>query len=182
MKFTPLSLSGVFTIEPELREDARGAFARTFCVDEFAARGLETQFVQANQSWNTKRNTLRGLHFQYPPFAEVKFLRCIVGSVWDVIIDIRKGSPTFLQHLAVELSAKNKVGLYIPAGFAHGFITLEDDTELIYMHSNTYAPGHEGGFRWDDPALGIQWPNKPVLMSEKDESDPLVIDFEGIVI
>jgi len=182
MKFTPLSLSGVFTIEPELREDERGAFARTFCVDEFAARGLETQFVQANQSWNTKRNTLRGLHFQYPPFAEVKFLRCIVGSVWDVIIDIRKGSPTFLQHLAVELSAKNKVGLYIPAGFAHGFITLEDDTELIYMHSNTYAPGHEGGFRWDDPALGIQWPNKPVLMSEKDESYPLVIDFEGIVI
>jgi dTDP-4-dehydrorhamnose 3,5-epimerase len=99
-----------------------------------------------------------------------------------VIIDIRKGSPTFLQHLAVELSAKNKVGLYIPAGFAHGFITLEDNTELIYMHSNMYAPGHEGGFRWDDPALGIQWPNKPVLMSEKDESYPLVIDFEGIVI
>jgi dTDP-4-dehydrorhamnose 3,5-epimerase len=124
MKFTPLSLSGVFTIEPELREDARGAFARTFCVDEFAARGLETQFVQANQSWNTKRNTLRGLHFQYPPFAEVKFLRCIVGSVWDVIIDIRKGSPTFLQHLAVELSAKNKVGLYIPAGFARRRFSL----------------------------------------------------------
>ena len=182
MKFTPLSLSGVFTIEPELREDERGAFARTFCVDEFAARGLETQFVQANQSWNTKRYTLRGLHFQYPPFAEVKFLRCIVGSVWDVIIDIRKGSPTFLQHLAVELSAKNKVGLYIPAGFAHGFITLEDDTELIYMHSNTYAPGHEGGFRWDDPALGILWPNKPDVMSEKDESYPLISDFEGIVI
>lgn len=181
MIFTPLPLAGACTVTLELRPDPRGAFARTFCVDEFAAAGLVSEYVQSNQSWNLKRGTLRGMHFQHPPFAEVKYIRCIRGAVWDVIIDIRQGSPTFLQHVGVELSAANHVGIYVPAGFAHGFITLEDDTELVYMHSARYAPGSEGGFRYDDPRLGIAWPTQPEVMSDKDKVYPLLDgSFTGI--
>ena len=169
MRFAPLPLAGAWTITAELRPDERGAFARTFCQDEFAAHGLETVYPQSNQSWNLKKGTMRGMHYQHPPHAEVKYIRCLRGAVLDVIVDIRTGSPTFLQNMGVELSADNHVGIYVPGGFAHGFITLVDNTELAYMHTARYAPGAEGGLRWDDPALGIEWPIAPVVMSEKDE-------------
>lgn len=183
MRFTPLPLAGAFAIDLEPRADERGAFARTFCQDTFAAHGLATDFVQANQSWNLRRGTLRGMHYQHPPHAEVKYIRCIAGAVYDVIVDIRQGSPTFLQHVGLELSADNKRGIYVPAGFAHGFITLADDTQLAYMHSARYAPGSEGGIRYDDPRLGITWPLAPTVMSDKDQVYPwLGADFAGIAL
>lgn len=177
----PLALAGAYLIEPELREDSRGAFARTFCVKEFAAYGLETVFVQNNQSWNAKKGTLRGLHCQHPPFAEAKYLRVVRGAICDVIVDIRQGSATFMQHVVVELTAVNHLGIYIPAGFAHGFVTLEDTTELVYMHSALYKPGYEAGFRWDDPAFNIAWPVKPTYLSDKDLVYPYIDStFKGL--
>jgi dTDP-4-dehydrorhamnose 3,5-epimerase len=181
MRFSPLPLSGAYTITPEIRSDSRGAFARTFCADEFAEAGLESTFVQSNQSWNAKRGTLRGMHFQHPPFAEAKYIRCIQGAVYDVIIDIRQGSPTFLQHVGVELSEANHVGIYVPPGFAHGFITLADNSNLVYMHTAKYAPGSEGGLNWADAKLGIEWPLSPSVMSEKDVLYPFLTDaFIGV--
>lgn len=183
MRFTPLPLAGAFAIDLDPRPDARGAFARTFCQDTFAAQGLATDFVQANQSWNLRQGTLRGMHYQHPPHAEAKYIRCIAGAVFDVIIDIRQGSATFLQHVGLELSAVNMRGLYVPPGFAHGFITLQDDTQLAYMHSARYAPGAEGGLRYDDPRLAIAWPLPPAVMSEKDEVYPLLeAGFTGITL
>ena len=183
MRFVPLALKGAFLIEPELKEDSRGAFARTFCIEEFGEQGLETVFVQHNQSWNLKKGTLRGLHYQNPPFAEAKYLRVLRGAIWDVIVDIRKGSPTFKQYVSVELSEDNHAGLYMPPGFAHGFLTTEDDTEIIYMHSALYKPGFEAGFRWDDPGLGIEWPSAPLILSEKDAGyADAAAAFEGLVI
>ena len=168
MNFVATELSGAFLVELSPFQDQRGEFARTFCKREFEQIGHTAEFVQLNHSWNTRAGTLRGLHFQYPPFAEVKLIRCIRGKVFDVIVDIRKDSPTFLKHIGVELSSKNRRMIYVPNGFAHGFITMEDNSELIYHHTNYYTPGHEGGIRYDDPGLGIPWPLEVEVISQKD--------------
>ena len=184
MVFTPLPLAGAFVITPAFSADNRGAFGRTFCRRLFAEHNLEGDFVQINQSQNARKGTLRGLHYQHPPMAEAKYIRCIRGAVYDVIVDIRKGSPTLMQHAGVELSAQNQQGIYVPHGFAHGFITLQDDTELVYHHTEYYALGHEGGLRYNDPALGIKWPLTPTVMSAKDPLYPLISEtaFTGITI
>lgn len=170
MKFTETKLTGAFIVDLEPREDDRGFFARSFCQDEFAAHGLKTSIAQANLSWNTKAGTLRGMHFQYPPAAETKFIRCTQGALYDVIVDLRPDSPTFGEHIGVELSAANHRALYVPERFGHGFITLVDSTEASYQVGEFYTPGQEGGLRYDDPALGIQWPIAPAVMSDKDQS------------
>jgi dTDP-4-dehydrorhamnose 3,5-epimerase len=158
MRFVPTKLAGAFVVEPEPRGDERGFFARTFCRDEFAARGLNTTWVQCNVSFNRRAGTLRGLHWQADPHAEVKLVRCTAGAAFDVIVDLRPDSPTYRQWVAVELSADNRKAVYIPAGFAHGFQTLADGTELFYQMSEFYYPELARGARWDDPALRIEWP------------------------
>lgn len=176
MIFTESRLQGAFIIDLEPREDERGFFARAWCAKEFAAHGLNTQFVQANLSHNPLRGTLRGMHFQVAPHEEAKVVRCIRGSIWDAIIDIRPGSPTFQQWVGVELSARNRRTLYVPEGFAHGFQTLEDDSEAFYQVTQFYEPGAEQGIRWDDPAIGIQWPDTwSRLISEKDQNWPVLL-------
>jgi len=172
MIFTPTPLTGAFTIDLEKRGDDRGFFARLFCEREFAEAGLETRFVQINTSLSARRGTLRGLHYQLPPFAEVKVVRCIRGALWDVILDLRAGSPSFGRWFGAELSAENRRMMYVPRGFAHGFITLTEDAEALYLVSAFYSPDHERGVRFDDPAHGIAWPMAPVEMSGKDRSWP----------
>jgi len=181
MIFRETFLQGVLLIEPEPRADERGSFARYFCIREFSEQGLQSNFVQFNHSVNLHKGTLRGMHFQHPPSCEVKLIRCIRGAVFDVIIDIRKDSPTFLQSMGLELSAANGFMLYIPEGFAHGFQTLEENSEMIYHHSEYYAPGAEGGLHFQDPAFDIFWPMEPTVMSEKDQAYPLISPaFKGI--
>lgn len=158
MRFLPTKLSGAYVIEPEPRADERGLFARTYCRDEFAALGLNTAWVQCNASFNRLTGTLRGLHWQAEPHAEVKLVRCTRGAAYDVIVDMRPGSPTYRQWVGVELTADNRWAVYVPAGFAHGFQTLTDGAELFYQMSEFYYPGLASGARWDDPALGIGWP------------------------
>jgi dTDP-4-dehydrorhamnose 3,5-epimerase len=158
MRFLPTKLAGAFVIEPEPREDERGVFARTYCRDEFTARDLNTNWVQCNVSFNRLRGTLRGMHWQAKPHAEVKLVRCIRGAAFDVIADLRPDSPTHRQWVGVELTADNRRAVYIPAGFAHGFQTLTDGTEMFYQMSEFYYPDLARGARWDDPALGIEWP------------------------
>ncbi len=163
------------------RGDHRGWFARTYCKKEFDEIGHSQEWVQLNHSFSTKKGTVRGMHFQLDPFTEIKMLRCIAGSVFDVIIDLRKDSSTFLQWFGTELSAQNKKMLYIPAGFAHGFQTLTDDAELIYHHTQFYTPVAEAGLRYDDKAIGIVWPMAVSEISERDNSHPLVDStFKGI--
>ena len=173
MIFTPTSLPGTFVIELERREDDRGFFARSFCQHEFAERGLNPRIAQCNVSFNAKRGTLRGMHFQAPPHAEAKVVRCTQGSVWDVVLDLRPQSPTFKRWHGVELSAANRQALYIPEGVAHGFQTLTDDSELLYLMSEFYEPGAARGVRWDDPAFKIAWPVADARISERDRSFPL---------
>lgn len=181
MIFTELPLKGAFIIEPKIFADERGQFYRYFCKNEFSAIGHHKEWVQMNHSYTAKKATIRGMHYQLPPFSEIKYLRCIAGKIWDVIVDIREGSPTFLQWMGVELSAENKKALYIPEGFAHGFETLTDDCELIYHHSAFYTAGMEGGLRYDDPRLHISWPLEPVCLSERDRSHPFINEpFQGI--
>ena len=158
MRFTPAALSGVFVVETDVSEDARGSFARAFCEREFAAAGLNTKWPQHNLSRNAKRGTLRGLHYQVPPHGEIKLIRCTAGAVYDVIVDLRPDSPTYLRWAATELSAANRRSLYVPAGFAHGAQTLADDTELFYQMSAAYEPEAAAGVRWNDGALGIACP------------------------
>ncbi|HVK15858.1 MAG TPA: dTDP-4-dehydrorhamnose 3,5-epimerase [Fimbriiglobus sp.] len=158
MRFLPTNLAGAYVIEPEPRTDERGLFARTYCRDEFATHGLNTTWVQCNVSFNRLRCTLRGMHWQAEPHAEVKLVRCTRGAAFDVIADLRPDSPTCRQWVGVELTAENRRTVYIPAGFAHGFQTLADDTELFYQMSEFYHPDLARGARWDDPALGIEWP------------------------
>ena len=172
MIFSELPLHGALLIEPERREDERGFFARTFCADEFSARGLVPAVAQCNVSFNRRRGTLRGLHYQRAPHAEVKLVRCTRGAVYDVIVDIRPGSPTFGRWRAVELSAENRAMLYIPEGFAHGFQTLCDDTELFYQMSTAYVPHAAAGIRWDDPELAIEWPADARAISAGDLALP----------
>jgi dTDP-4-dehydrorhamnose 3,5-epimerase len=168
MKFTPAPLSGAFLVDLEKRGDDRGFFARAFCEREFSAQGLAPTFVQVNNSLSAFRGTLRGLHYQLAPKAETKLVRCIRGSLWDVIIDLREGSPTFGHSFAAELSAENRLMMYVPKGFAHGFITLEDYTEAFYFADEFYAPAHERGIRWNDPRFAIEWPMAPEVISDKD--------------
>jgi dTDP-4-dehydrorhamnose 3,5-epimerase len=158
MRFVPTNLAGALVVETEPREDERGLFARAYCRDEFAARGLVTAWAQCNLSFNRRKGTLRGMHWQADPHPEVKLVRCTRGAAYDVIVDLRPDSPTYRQWVGVELTADNRKAVYIPAGFAHGFQTLADDTELFYQMSEFYHPESARGARWDDPALGIQWP------------------------
>jgi len=156
--FTELPLPGAYIIEPEPLPDERGFFARLWCQQEFAARRLETRLVQSSMSYNKSAGTLRGMHYQTPPHEEVKIVRCTRGSIFDVIIDLRRDSPTFVKHWAVELTASNRKMLYIPGGFAHGFQTLDDDTEVMYFMSEFFVPACARGVRWDDPVFNIAWP------------------------
>lgn len=172
MKFTPLPLAGAHLIDLEKRGDDRGFFARFFCTDEFSQQGLSAKFVQINNSLTGKKGTLRGMHYQLPPAAEVKVVRCIRGSLFDVILDLRPRSPTFGRSFGAELSAENRTMMYVPEGFAHGFLTLEPDTEALYLVTAPYAPAAERGVRFDDPKFGIQWPAAPVEMSDKDRKWP----------
>lgn len=175
MIFTPTPLAGAYLIDLEKRGDDRGFFARMFCAKEFAHQGLECNFVQVNNSLTAKAGTLRGHHYQLAPNAEVKVVRCVRGSLWDAIVDLRPDSPTFRKWFAAELSAENRTMMYVPRGFAHAFLTLTDDVEAVYMVSNEYAPEHERGLRWDDPAVGIEWPISPTELSAKDTAWP---DFD----
>src|SRR5262245_43154371 len=152
MRFTEATLKGAFLVDIERHEDERGFFARSWCTQEFRDRGLNPCVVQCNVSWNRTRGTLRGLHYQVAPHAEVKLVRCTKGAVYDVIIDLRETSPTFLHHIGVELTADNHRALYIPEGFAHGFLTMRENTEVFYQMSAFYEPGAARGVRWDDPA------------------------------
>ena len=173
MIFRETELKGAFIIDCERREDERGFFARTFCSREFAAHGVDRTFVQCNLSFNKRKGTLRGMHFQAAPHEETKLVRCSRGSIYDVIIDLRRDSPSFRRHVAVTLSADNGRMLYIPKGFAHGFQTLENDTEVFYQMGEYYAPESQKGVRWDDPAFGIEWPAGEKIIIERDRSYPL---------
>jgi dTDP-4-dehydrorhamnose 3,5-epimerase len=175
MIFNETALKGAFVIDLEPREDERGFFARAWCERECAAHGLQSRIVQANLSYNPTRGTLRGMHYQLAPYEEAKLVRCIRGAIWDAIVDFRPDSPTYLRWCGVELSAGNRRMLYVPEGFAHGFQTLEDETEAFYQVTQVYTPGAEQGIRWDDPAIGIQWPEADTrLISEKDRNWPLL--------
>jgi dTDP-4-dehydrorhamnose 3,5-epimerase len=172
VQFNPLPLEGAYTIELEKRGDDRGFFARFFCTKEFENHGLNPKFVQVNNSLSADKGTLRGMHYQLPPQAETKLVRCIKGSLFDVIVDIRPNSRTFGKWAGAELSATNRTMMLVPDGFAHGFITLEPDTEALYLVSEFYAPEMERGIRWNDPQFNIEWPITPSVVSDKDQNHP----------
>lgn len=168
MIFNETALRGAFVIELEPVTDERGFFARMWCEKEFTAHGLTATIAQANCSFNKTSGTLRGLHYQIAPYEESKLVRCIRGAVYDVIVDLRRGSPTFRHWLGVELSADNRRALFVPEGCGHGFQTLEDNSEVLYQVSEFYTPGAERGFRYDDPAFAVEWPLPVSVISEKD--------------
>ena len=172
MIFRETPLPGAWLLEPERFEDERGFFARTFCRSDFAERGLDPDVSQCSVSYNHRRGTVRGLHFQIAPHEEVKLVRVTRGALWDVLVDLRPASPTFRKHFAVVLSAGDGNQLYIPKGMAHGFQTLEDGAEVFYQISVPYAPDSARGYRWDDPAFAIPWPEPVTVMSEKDRNLP----------
>ena len=174
MRFHESPLAGAYTIEMDRLEDERGFFARSYCAEEFAARGLAAAMPQSSVSFNAHRGTLRGLHYQAEPHAEDKVVRCTAGAIYDVIVDLRPDSPTKRRWFGVELSAANHGSLFVPKGVAHGFMTLRDDTEVLYMISVPYAPGFERGVRWNDPAIGISWPAAPSVVSARDAAYPLL--------
>ena len=174
MKFIETILKGACIIEIERLEDERGFFARTFCRRDFKAHGLNPWRVQCSISYNRRRGTLRGMHYQASPMSEAKLVRCTQGAIYDVIIDLRKESPAYCKWTAVELSADNYMMLYIPEGFAHGYQTLEDDTDVFYQMSQYYAPEFARGVRYDDPALGITWPLDEKIVSESDKKYPFL--------
>ncbi|HMI84746.1 MAG TPA: dTDP-4-dehydrorhamnose 3,5-epimerase [Polyangiaceae bacterium] len=173
MRFTPLLVEGAWLIEPEPRRDERGLFARTRCVNEFAEKGLTATFVQDSVSYNDVAGTLRGLHYQVEPHREVKLVRCTAGSIHDVIVDLRERSPSYLKWVAKVLSAENRHALYVPEGCAHGFVTLEDRSEVFYQISEFHHPESARGVRWNDPAFAIEWPREPAQISERDAEHPL---------
>jgi dTDP-4-dehydrorhamnose 3,5-epimerase len=177
MIFTETRLKGAFVLDLERREDERGFFARAFCQHEFADHGLEPVIAQGNIAFNVKRGTLRGMHFQYPPAAETKLVRCTRGAIHDVIVDLRPESDTYLEHVAVELSEANQRSLYVPERFAHGYQVLEDETETSYQVGEFYAPEHEGGLMYDDPRLAIEWPLEVTEISPKDAAWPSFDEF-----
>ncbi len=174
MKFSSLVLDGCWLIEPEPHSDERGLFARTWCVREFAERGLSASFVQASTSYNELAGTLRGMHHQLEPHSETKLVRCTAGAIYDVAVDVRPNSATYLKWIAEVLSADNRRALYIPPGFAHGFVTLEEKSEVLYELSEFHHPESARGLRWNDPAIGIQWPREPVRISERDANYALL--------
>lgn len=180
MRFNPTPLAGAFVIDLEKRGDDRGFFARVFCEQEFGSKGLETRFVQINNSASARKGTLRGMHYQLAPAAEVKVVRCIRGALFDAILDMRPDSSTFGQWFGAELNDENRLMMYVPRGFAHGILTLRDATEALYLASKFYSPENERGVRWNDPRFGIEWPIEPVEISPKDakwpDFDP---DFHG---
>ena len=176
MKFIETDLSGAFVVKTDRHQDERGFFSRAFCRREFEERGLNSEIAQCNISYNKSRGTLRGMHFQVSPHQEVKLVRCLRGSVFDVLIDLRPDSPTYRRWTGVTLSAETDNAVYIPEKFAHGFLTLEDDTILYYQVSEFHRPESGRGVRWNDPAFGIDWPEEPRVISEKDRCYP---DFEG---
>jgi len=178
MIFTETKLEGAFTIDIERREDSRGFFARTFCQREFENHGLKPVIAQANIAFNKKKGTLRGMHFQYPPAPETKLVRCTRGAILDIIVDLRPESPTYLGHVAVELSADNYRSLYVPERFAHGYQVLEDRTETSYQVGEFYTPGAEGGLLYSDPRLGLVWPLPVGEISPKDAEWPLLGKIE----
>jgi dTDP-4-dehydrorhamnose 3,5-epimerase len=170
--FTETRLKGAYIIEPEKRGDDRGFFARCWCEKEFADHNLNPRTVQCNISFNKRKGTLRGMHYQVAPSAEAKLVRCTQGAIYDVIIDLRPDSSTFRQHVAEALTARNHKMLYVPEGFAHGFLTLEDNSEIFYQMSEFYAPQHARGVRWNDPAFGIAWPIPEPVMADRDRNYP----------
>jgi dTDP-4-dehydrorhamnose 3,5-epimerase len=173
MIFHETGLSGAYLVELERRIDERGFFARSWCQREFAERGLNSNLVQCNISFNKERGTLRGLHFQLAPYEEAKLVRCTRGAIFDVIIDLRKDSPSFAKHYGVQLDAENRLMLFVPEGFAHGFQTIRDTTEVFYQMSEFYVPeAASTGVRWNDPAFGIEWPIENPVMSERDRTYP----------
>lgn len=170
MIFNETSIPGVFLIDLEKRGDDRGFFARAFCSREFRDHGLVTEFVQVNNSLTAQKGTLRGMHYQLPPSAETKIVRCLRGAFWDCVLDVRPESPTFGQWFGSELTEDNRRMMYVPKGFAHGFLTLTDDAEAFYLVDATYAPTLERGVRWNDPMFGISWPAEPRFLSDKDRN------------
>lgn len=174
MKFTETELTGAFIIDLEEKPDSRGFFARTFCAKEFEAHGLKPIVAQCNLSFNHKQGTLRGMHYQIAPATETKLIRCTQGAIYDVIIDMRPESPTYLSHIGVELTAENRRALYVPGMFAHGYQALTDDAEVTYQVGEFYTPGYERGLRYNDPLLGISWPLSVSEISEKDGNWPLL--------
>jgi dTDP-4-dehydrorhamnose 3,5-epimerase len=175
MIFTATGVEGVWVVEPERHEDERGFFARTWDAGEFEQRGLSSRLVQCSVSYNFRRGTLRGLHYQEAPHAEVKLVRCTAGAIFDVAVDLHPDSPSFTRWFGVELTAENRSALYVPEGCAHGFLTLTDDAEVTYQISSPYVPNAGRGVRFDDPAFGIDWPGDVVVVNERDRSYP---DFE----
>jgi dTDP-4-dehydrorhamnose 3,5-epimerase len=180
MRFTSLPLPGAWRVDLEKREDARGFFARLFCAEEFATHGLATHWLQCNTSLSRLAGTVRGLHFQRPPMAEAKLVRCLKGAIFDVLVDLRASSPTYGRWASLELSQDNRSMAYVPPGFAHGFQTLTPDAELLYFHSQVYSPQHEGGLRFDDPDVAIVWPLAVAELSPRDASHPLLSQLEPI--
>ncbi len=174
MIFTESPLPGAFLVDPELLTDDRGFFARTYCADEFAARGVGMPLQQCSVSYNSRKGTLRGLHYQTAPYEEHKLVRCTAGSIFDVIVDIRPNSRHYRRWFGSELSAQNRRSFFIPPGFAHGFLTLSDDVEVFYMISVPHSPSYAQGFRWSDPAFGIEWPAVPSVISPRDAAYPLL--------
>jgi dTDP-4-dehydrorhamnose 3,5-epimerase len=170
MFFAETALPGVWIIDMESVDDNRGYFARVFCREEFLRHGLNPHIEQCSVSYNAKKGTLRGLHWQRSPYEETKTVRCIGGAIWDVAVDVRENSVTYRRWFGVELSAENGKALYIPGGFAHGFVTLEDDTTVMYQISEAYHPESATGLRWDDPMVGIVWPIAPLCLSDKDRN------------
>ena len=183
MHFQALPLEGAYIIHPAPFKDHRGLFERVFCEREFKEIGHTAEIAQSNHSVTVQKGAIRGMHFQYPPLAEIKVVKCMHGSVFDMIIDLRKGLPTFLKWHGEVLSAKNMKMMYVPEGFAHGFQTLEENCELLYLHSEFYSPEHEGSIRFDDPMVNIEWPLEVTDVSEKDRNYPLLDEeFTGIVL
>lgn len=174
MKFSKITIEGPRIVELNKLDDDRGFFARQFCVDEFKEEGLDSTIMQINTSYCFKKGTLRGLHYQLEPYAEVKFIRCISGKVLDFLVDMRPSSLTYLQSFAIELSSDNRLGMYIPEGFAHGYMSLIDNSEVLYSSSQKYIPGVEKGIRWDDPSIQLDLPFIPVVVSVKDQSHPSI--------
>jgi dTDP-4-dehydrorhamnose 3,5-epimerase len=178
MIFVETELAGAYILELERRQDARGFFARAFCQKEFEAHGLKPVIAQANIASNPKKGTLRGMHFQFPPAAETKLVRCTRGAIVDIIVDLRPESPTYLRHIAVELNEDNQRALYVPERFAHGYQVLRDNTDTSYQVGEFYAPGLESGLRYDDPRLGLEWPLPVTLIADKDRAWKLLDEIE----
>lgn len=179
MRFEPTELAGVVVVQPERHHDERGFFSRVFCEEEFARNGLPVRFPQTSVSFNAKAGTVRGMHFQREPHAEAKLVRCTRGAIYDVVVDLRPGQPTFGRWCGFELTPANGIALFIPEGFAHGFQALEDESELLYAITPSHVPGVGAGVRWDDPAIGVRWPQPVTVMSDKDRTWPLLKEWEA---